>query len=413
MVSLLRIYEGPQRLIKKRQKRMADYARYKVIKDRGDKLDKKTNEQGEQFLALNDTLKDELPKLFALTGRLVEACLQNYVHLQQKWQIIWKKKLLQVLDIEETPRLDSILTSFAGEFPFGRDEAHLLGIINGSLISEAGANLLNTISPSMTLNGDDSSSLRRPSTNTNDSRSRGLSGSSDVSPMLPQPDFGGRPDDTLGLGHLSSNGAYMTNGYPLNTGRRNRATSAVSSRSPNTPEIAASYRLPTSSTMPASLHSNRPSTSTGRSTDPPPSHLRLSVDNASRSRLSADSTLNRPPSNSTTSTYYTPSRDPAPARPSSPSYRNSNLFSSAMPMEDSPRALSPAGEDNQAAAAQPVREFNVLFLAASVYEFNIDRARREAGYPYLTYIAGEVGHLTFLNSTSLILFIHVSFGSSS
>lgn len=32
----------------------------------------------------------------------------------------------------------------------------------------------------------------------------------------------------------------------------------------------------------------------------------------------------------------------------------------------------------------------VLFLAASIYEFNIDRARREAGYPYLTYVAGEI-----------------------
>ena len=57
-----------------------------------------------------------------------------------------------------------------------------------------------------------------------------------------------------------------------------------------------------------------------------------------------------------------------------------------MPMSDSPRAQSPTGSD------QAGREFNVLFLAASVYEFNIDRARREAGYPYLTYVAGEVLH---------------------
>jgi hypothetical protein len=31
-----------------------------------------------------------------------------------------------------------------------------------------------------------------------------------------------------------------------------------------------------------------------------------------------------------------------------------------------------------------------LFLAASLYEFNIDKSRREAGYPYLTYTEGEV-----------------------
>ena len=32
----------------------------------------------------------------------------------------------------------------------------------------------------------------------------------------------------------------------------------------------------------------------------------------------------------------------------------------------------------------------VLFAVASIYEFNIDRARQEAGIPYLTYIAGEI-----------------------
>ena len=33
---------------------------------------------------------------------------------------------------------------------------------------------------------------------------------------------------------------------------------------------------------------------------------------------------------------------------------------------------------------------DTLFLAASVYEFNIDRSRREAGFPYLTYVSGEI-----------------------
>jgi hypothetical protein len=32
----------------------------------------------------------------------------------------------------------------------------------------------------------------------------------------------------------------------------------------------------------------------------------------------------------------------------------------------------------------------VLFHVASLYEFNIDRSRREAGYPYLTYDTGDI-----------------------
>jgi hypothetical protein len=32
----------------------------------------------------------------------------------------------------------------------------------------------------------------------------------------------------------------------------------------------------------------------------------------------------------------------------------------------------------------------VLFVAASLFEFNIDKARQEGGYPYLVYTQGEV-----------------------
>lgn len=73
-------------------------------------------------------------------------------------------------------------------------------------------------------------------------------------------------------------------------------------------------------------------------------------------------------------------------QPTSPTGRYSSFFSSAMPMPDTPGEnefdSSPEGNDS--------KEPKVLFLAASIYQFNIDRARREAGYPYLTYVAGEI-----------------------
>jgi hypothetical protein len=69
--------------------------------------------------------------------------------------------------------------------------------------------------------------------------------------------------------------------------------------------------------------------------------------------------------------------------PASPAGRYSGFFSSAMPMSDSP-------QENASQAPNSTKEPAVLFLAASIYEFNIDRARREAGYPYLTYVAGEI-----------------------
>ena len=48
---------------------------------------------------------------------------------------------------------------------------------------------------------------------------------------------------------------------------------------------------------------------------------------------------------------------------------------------DSVRATSP----------KPIpSNMTVLFVCASLFEFSIDKTRREAGYPYLTYVQGEV-----------------------
>jgi hypothetical protein len=55
-----------------------------------------------------------------------------------------------------------------------------------------------------------------------------------------------------------------------------------------------------------------------------------------------------------------------------------------MPMSDEP-VIS-----ETPASGTATRNYEVLFPVASVYEFNIDRARREAGFPYLTYVAGEI-----------------------
>ena len=73
----------------------------------------------------------------------------------------------------------------------------------------------------------------------------------------------------------------------------------------------------------------------------------------------------------------------------------SSFFSSAMPMSDSPRTASPGTGQTPT--------FNVIFLAASVYEFNIDRARSKAGYPYLTYVAGEVSTRVISRSFGAVL----------
>ena len=393
MTTLLKLHDGPQKFMQKRSKRLLDYARFKAIKDRGEKPDKKLAEQGEQFIAINETLKEELPKLFALTGKLVEACLNNFVQLQLQWNVIWRRKLSQAIDDCKVPgQISDIVDSFAGDFACYEAQLLSLGICNGSMLADA-VNQVSLLSPSA--NGaTDGTASPGGALSSDVTKRRTLSFSSDRSPMLPQPDFGARNFSVenglqLATGGLASLNQDMSN-------RRVRASSTVSSQGPRTPEVPGAYR----SYFNGSSVANpvRPITSIGRTTtEPAPSLPRSSLDVPSGNRLSGEGSLvNRPRSGST---YPPPSsggpngRSVEPTssqtsqdthqRSSSPSSRFSGLFSSAMPMSDSPPEQLPVAPPDQTG-------YKVLFLAASVYEFNIDRARKEAGYPYLTYVAGEV-----------------------
>jgi hypothetical protein len=94
--------------------------------------------------------------------------------------------------------------------------------------------------------------------------------------------------------------------------------------------------------------------------------------------------------------------EPSPPLPSA-------AFSSAMPMEDDrardstsrppSRTVSRSNSRTPSRASSRRTALTVggigadtkpMFIAASLYEFNIDKQRREAGFPYLTYVQGEI-----------------------
>ena len=368
LVTLWNLHAGPQKLMDKRNKRLMDYARFKAIKDRGDKPDKKVVENAELFMAVNDSLKDELPKLFEKTGRLVEACLNNFIQLQVQWQRIWRRKLSQALDDAQVPRTPKdIMDAFTSDFAFFEAQVVSLSICNGSMVNET-PNLLSTTT---TLNEEEVLSPRQ--TASVDSKRRTMSVSSDKSPQLPQPDFGGRS-----TGSFFTDAVQLTPGLQREPSRRMRASSTLSGHSPRTPDIPGAYRTYSNSTTPVNPTPGRLPNATPRNTTEPSASLGSSMDTPKLNRLSDDSAL------ASNRTSGVTSYSNAPARSGSPSNRFSGVFSSAMPMSDSPPTQSPVTTPSQ----RP--DYNVIFLAASVYEFNIDRARKEAGYPYLTYVAGEV-----------------------
>ncbi|KAL3463117.1 hypothetical protein BJX64DRAFT_287608 [Aspergillus heterothallicus] len=343
MVTLLKLHDGPQRVMKKRDKRLMDYARFKSIKARGDKPDKKTAEQADQFVALNETLKDELPKLYSLTAKLMEACLKNFVQIQTTWYILLQKKIGPLID-SFPENVQKIIDDWATRFNFSEAQVLSLGICNGSLLADT-VNLVNFNTPGAT----GVSSPRRPST-VHSSSTRAMEESPKVSH-----DFS------------ASNQSFQSpsvDGQSQASLSRHRADSSYSGRPVyETSELARSQVL-------------QQVTSASSAPAPPPQTHTESFPRLPTLSLESPFLADVIPPPNTDATL-------GEANPASPAGRYSGFFSSAMPMSDSP-------QENTDQAHNPAKEPTVLFLAASIYEFNIDRARREAGYPYLTYVAGEI-----------------------
>ena len=345
--------------MEKRKKRILDYAKYKALLDRGDKMDKKTAELGKQWMALNDTLKDELPKLYPLIKKTCRECGLNLTRLMMEWHFVVESKLKMVLEDQQIAKhISEIEPAFRGDHDIIQAQLYALGICNGSLLADSS----NFLSPTTTmrsgsLNGE-GSPMPIPELSTK------VSGASTFSP------FPGAPATTPGAdGQLQQSPQY-----------RYRANSNVSSRDPSTPATVGTSRNLSATTPMGSYFPPRPSTATGHHYDTG------SSSEARRSSAEYNNSRTRPNSGSNSFSSSTGPRQHS--QNATPATRNSAVFSSAMPLSDSPtypqHYQGPAPEDPNGHDSQ------VLFLAASLFEFNIDRARREGGYPYLTYVAGEV-----------------------
>lgn len=118
----------------KRNKKAVDYARYKAIKDRGDTPDKKTIELADAYTALNETLIDELPRLFALTKKLVDAVLLNFIDLQAQWMNSWASKIkMTFMELDMPDKIGDVVQAFAGDFSYNEQILKQLAICNGVL----------------------------------------------------------------------------------------------------------------------------------------------------------------------------------------------------------------------------------------------------------------------------------------
>ncbi|GAO14394.1 uncharacterized protein UV8b_02599 [Ustilaginoidea virens] len=365
---VIKAYGNPSLAMKKRQKRRLDFERSEQLKRSGKSPDSKLKELVEQYDALNDALKKELPQLSALTEKVGNICLGNFVNIQARWYSIWTEKMKVVLsDCSDMPDLKEVLSTFERDFPYANDQLSSIGILNPATWGRT--------SLSTSVSVDDASFRTRARGSDIESRSRGQSVSGDMAPTLPAPDFGNRRSDSFTMSPNNGATGFASGNMPSphHYYYRDYYAGIHSCQggltSPRSPEFPSSSR----SGAGAGVASTRPST--GRSCES--GMLRRSSDTAGQ---------NHRDSNATYHSNHAPQETQREPR------RFSNMFHSAMPMSDGPDESSSQRQSRASSRerSQTSDGYNVLWLAASLFEFNISTTKHEAGYPYLTYQAGEI-----------------------
>jgi hypothetical protein len=355
--------------MKKRSKRRLDYEKFLVLKSQGKKIDEKLSDQVTQYEALNETLKLELPKLSALTVSLGKICLAQMVNIQTEWYHIWQGKVRAVLEEDQVPKaVKDIVEMYLREFKYVEARVHELGIVNGYFDS-----LAKTRGSQSTQDDDLSRAESRPSlTVTSGSRPRGVSINSDRSPSLPTPDFVKRHSGQFSFSPIASNSPGVPQFAYQNP--FSNSHSRAGSGSPATPDGGS-----------RTYASNIPRPGTGRSYTSDNGMARASTDYNTQIRRESGS--------GSTHNLHHVDGPPHTGRP------YSGVFHSAMPLPDGPdesqRSSRASSRDRNVSSG-----YNVLYLAASLFEFNISATKSEAGYPYLTYQAGEVSRCSFIPLSS-------------
>ncbi|KAF2710293.1 hypothetical protein K504DRAFT_454611 [Pleomassaria siparia CBS 279.74] len=339
ILELWALHGRPQKLMEQRKKGLAQYIKYRQSLERKDKIDPKVDEAGQAFAAINATLKLELPKLYDLTKKCVRACLGSFSSLQKDWWKNCQKKLLPMLECEpeHTTSISHDLKAYVDRFysDFATVEAHTerLAIANNQLLQD----MQNYASP-VPIYPDDTHSRKSSSRRTE-------SMSSDASLLDPKKRYSGSHSSQRTLIYPARSSPAMQASYARE--RAERRLSPGSERS----EATVTH---------------------GRGKAP-----------AQYPNLDGAFDHDYPPTSSMGSSLLSPTSNPG-------SSRTSGVFNSALPMSDS--AFYGTREEAPTSPASPMDadEPEVLFLAASLFEFNIAHDRREGGIPYLVYVPGEI-----------------------
>ncbi|KAF2280743.1 uncharacterized protein EI97DRAFT_7245 [Westerdykella ornata] len=385
------LYSKPQAHMEKRKKLLAQYTKYKQALDRKEEVDSKLKEAAQQFEALNETLKDELPKLYNLTRLLMMRILESFVNYQKQFWKNCQKKILPLLEYEPehtssfTHDLRDYVARFKSDFSAVQNMVSNLEICNGRLIYDM-ANFQSPHTSIYTVT-DDGSSRKSTSRRTESINAVAEDGSSRRSTSRRTESIN---SDTSLLDHRhrrSGTTPSQRNAHTLEAPPRSAPHGGIQSQQKSAgdyaweiPAVGSSSRLPAQNPSPRALQEQRTLSPSSERSD-------LTVTRTGRSSLQPFPNLGNPEDGCLEGASSPRPVGQLGSFPSSS--RGSAIFSSALPMSDSPSANRSVEELHPSTPAD-LEEPEVLFLAASLFEFNIAHDRREGGIPYLVYVPGEI-----------------------
>jgi hypothetical protein len=374
-----------QKTIEQRKKFLLYYVRHKQAVDRGEKVDPEVEESANKFTTINDTLKHELPLLYERTKGLMRTLMTLFMCLQKDWYKTCSKKILPLLESEPQHTtslrydLESYVERFHSDYKPMQDLANRLGIINRNLLID----ISNMTSPVPTFSSDGGGSSRNSSSRRTESMGSEASildaknrNSGGYAPRSHPRSFDNPPRSTPA-------GPAYPSLYP--------PTGATGRTGPGPTSLREARALsPVSDNSDATINPHTERRNTGSSSRN--NHSYMGLDGAVDIDTSplGHNTFDFPPQlgASFLSPMHHSLSAPTSMPPSLPgSSRASGVFNSALPMSDSP--VRGSVEELPTTPADP-EEPEVLFLAASLFEFNIAHDRREGGIPYLVYVPGEI-----------------------
>ncbi|RVD81032.1 uncharacterized protein DFL_008910 [Arthrobotrys flagrans] len=355
--TIQKLCENTNKVMQKREKKLVDYSRYQAMKEKGDKIDKKTQELADAYVTINDTLLDELPKLHTMVENLLDAVLANFAELCSVWDKYLASRLEELLDPLDIPsNFSDIIEVYKSDF------TKVESVVESLTITNTNANMWRTYSIYS-----QGSSSSNPETSSLSSHSLYRSPTADGATPSPNP-------STFGRSSLGGNASSHRHSGSYSPGSALVAAS-LGHALPILPGAVASVQAAQRGRAASAF--NIPPTRA-----PPPPPIRA---------LSSASVPAQAHSPGLSPTYSTHSVAPSVA--SAPQTHTLNAFHTVDAGSPNPSRPTTADASTTPNTGRMVKGHPVLWLCASIYAYHASKeadAKRDSGFPYLTYDQGEI-----------------------